>query len=98
MNGLFLIDDNKDADTNEAKQIEKAAEEKKEEKKPSQKGKLPTEKVNALIAKCEKEGVPVDFIVKAYKVKTVYQMTEAQWMNCIECWEQIREAAGVNGE
>lgn len=95
LNGLFLIDDTKDADTDEAKRVEQKAEEKKPT--PKAKGKLPTDKVNSLIAKCEKEGVPVDFITKAYKVKSVYQMSEAQWMNCIQNWEQIREAAGANG-
>lgn len=94
LSGMFLLDDNKDADTNEAKQIEQKAEEaekKAKEKKSS--GKLPTDKVNALLQKCEHENVPVEFICSKYKVKSLYQMSEAQWMNCVECWEQVKEAA-----
>ena len=95
LSGMFLLDDNKDADTNEAKAIEKKAEEaeKKEKPKGGRAAKLPTEKVNALLQKCEHEGVSVEFICSAYKVKSLYQMTEAQWMNCVECWEQIKEAS-----
>ena len=85
LNALFLIDDNKDADTNEAReQMENAPE------------KLPTAKVNSLLKKCEKEDVPVEYICKAYKVKSLYQLTEKQYLNCVECWEQVKE--GARGE
>lgn len=94
LSAMFLLDDNKDADTNEAKQIEQKAEEaEKKTKEKKNSGKLPTEKVNALLQKCEHENVPVEFICSTYKVKSLYQMSEQQWMNCIECWEQVREAA-----
>ena len=61
LNALFLIDDNKDADTNEAREQMENAPEKK----------LPTAKVNSLLKKCEKEDVPVEYICKAYKVKSL---------------------------
>lgn len=94
LSAMFLLDDNKDADTNEAKQIEHKAEEAEKKAEPKRgKGKLPTDKVNALLQKCEHENVPVEFICSTYKVKSLYQMSEQQWMNCIECWEQVREAA-----
>lgn len=86
LNGLFLIDDNKDADTNEAREQMENAPEKK----------LPTAKVNSLLKKCEKEDVPVEYICKAYKVKSLYQLTEKQFLNCVECWEQVKE--GARGE
>lgn len=94
LNGLFLIDDTKDADTNESKEMEQKAEEKEQAKKPK-KGKLPTEKITALINKCEHEAVPVEFICEQYKVKTLYQMNEAQWMNCIENWDQVLKRAEI---
>ena len=86
LNGLFLIDDNKDADTNEAREQMESSPEKK----------LPTAKVNSLLKKCEKEDVPVEYICKAYKVKSLYQLTEKQYLNCVECWEQVKE--GARGE
>lgn len=105
LSGMFLLDDNKDADTNEAKQIEKAADDQGKktqtrQQAEKQQAKLPTEKVNALLKKCEHDGVPVDYILKAYKVKSLYQMTEPQWMNCVEYWEQIMTAVkgASNGE
>lgn len=101
LSGLLLLDDTKDADTNEAR-TEAEAKTKKAEQKPEQKpaakqaqkaaAKLPADKVNALVTKCEKEGVSIENICKIYKVKSLYQMTEKQWMNCFECWEQVKEA------
>lgn len=102
LSGLFLLDDTKDADTNEAR-TEAEAKAKKAEQKPEQKPaakqaqkpatKLAGEKVNALVSKCEKEGVSIENICKMYKVKSLYQMTEKQWMNCVECWAQVKEAS-----
>lgn len=86
LNALFLIDDNKDADTNEAHEQQAKAPEKK----------LAAAKVNALLKKCEKDKVPVEFICSAYKVKSLYQLTETQYKNCIECWDQVKE--GANGK
>lgn len=84
LNGLFLIDDTKDADTNEAKEEQKA----KEEKTSA----LPDEKVSALLQKAQGANIPVEYICNKYKVKSIYAMTEKQWMNCVQNWDKLVKA------
>lgn len=84
LNGLFLIDDNKDADTNESK-IEKE-ERKKQEKAPSEQDMKKTEKAyidskkrTILADRCEKDGVhPADIMEKCH-IQDFSQITEKQF-------------------
>lgn len=84
LNGLFLIDDNKDADTNESK-IEKE-ERKKQEKAPTEQDMKKTEKAyidskkqKILADRCEKDGVhPADIMEKCH-IQDFSQITEKQF-------------------
>lgn len=84
LNGLFLIDDTKDADTNEAKEEQKAKEEKTNA--------LPADKVNALKKKAQGSNIPVEYICNKYKVKSIESMTEKQWINCVQNWDKLVKA------
>lgn len=92
LNGLFCIDDVKDADSRDNRQKE-AEEQKKaeEEQKQIEKSKISDVKVKALISRCESEGVSVDKILKLYKVKKVEDITEKQFAHIHEGWEKIKE-------
>ena len=96
LNGLFLIDDVKDADStnkhSKDEELEKKTEEKKpEEKKPERK--MVTEaQVNSLIKKCEKEGVEIEKICRLYKVKSLTDLTEYKYNNIIKYWEKVKES------
>lgn len=64
--------------------------------------KLPTEKIGALITKCRKDGIPVEYICNGFEIKSLYQMTEQMWMDTIRCWpavvEEFRRNNGTEGE
>lgn len=47
-------------------------------------------KVQALISRCNTEGVPVDKILKLYKVKSLADLTENQYANINQFWEKIK--------
>ena len=49
-------------------------------------------KVKALIARCEKENVETNKILQLYKVSSLADLTEKQYVNIIEHWEKIKEA------
>ena len=92
LNGLFAIDDVKDADTRDNRQ--KEAEEQKQaevkaEKVASQK--IDKTKVNALLSRCERDGVNPDKIASLYKVKTLSDLSERQYLNLHENWEKVKE-------
>ena len=96
LNGLFLLDDTKDADTDEYKQqLDAKAEQQKGEEEAEKLGK---EKITAVMAKalqkrCETEGVPVEFLLKAYKIESLEEMTNAQYRNASDKWASILEKA-----
>lgn len=48
-------------------------------------------KVIALQAKCEADGVPVERILEAYRVKGLQYLTERMHTNLINHWEQVKE-------
>lgn len=91
LNGLFCIDDVKDADTRDNRQQE-AKEQKKveEEQKQIENMKISGIKVKALQARCEKEGVEPDKILKLYKVASFADLTEKQFRNINDFWEKIK--------
>jgi hypothetical protein len=49
-------------------------------------------KVKALVARCEKEGVAIDKILKLYKVSKLEELTELKYSNINVNWEKIKEA------
>lgn len=93
LNGLFCIDDVKDADTRDNRQ--KEAEEQKQaeaEQKKIENMLISDIKVKALIARCERENVDQDKIKKLYKVKDFSELTEHKYRNINDFWEKIKES------
>ena len=91
LNGLFCIDDVKDADSRDNRQKE-AEEQKKaeEEQKKIEKSVISEVKLKALIARCDKEGVEPGKILKLYKVNSLADLTEKQFANINEFWNKIK--------
>lgn len=48
-------------------------------------------KVKALETRCEKEGVPVDRILKLYKIEKLEELTEIKYANINANWDKIKE-------
>lgn len=55
--------------------------------------KIPETHVKALVKKCKDSGVEVDFICKAYKVDKFADLTNAQFRNISDKWNNIVEAS-----
>ena len=93
LNGLFCIDDVKDADTRDNRQNE-AKEQKQAEvqQKEFENSVVSEVKVKALAARCEKEGVDTAKILKLYKVKSLSDLTELKYRNINDHWEEIKKA------
>lgn len=104
LNGLFLLDDTKDADTDEyAIQNGKAKTPEAKEKTPEQQDEEATEQMakekiadvmaKALEARCKKEGVSLDVIYSLYHVQALSELTNRQYRNINDNWEKILEKA-----
>jgi hypothetical protein len=93
LNGLFCIDDVKDADTRDNRQKEAKAQKQAEAEQQKIANQLIDEaKVNALIARCENENVPVEKILKLYKVESLEKLTELMFRNIFDNFEKIKES------
>jgi hypothetical protein len=91
LNGLFCIDDVKDADTRDNRQNEATEQAKAEEQqKEIERMKISEIKVKSLQARCEKEGVAVEKIVNLYKVKSLADLSEKQFRNINDNWEKLK--------
>lgn len=101
LNGLFLLDDTKDADTDEYANQTNAS--KKKEKTPEEQDAEATEKfakekitdvmAKALKSRCDKEGVPETLIHSLYHVKSLNDITNLQYRNINDNWNKILEKA-----
>ncbi len=90
LNGLFCIDDVKDADSMDNRQTEdKKAE---AEQKKIENSVISKAKANALLARCQKDGVEPDKIAKLYKVGSVSDLTEIMYSNLNKNWDKVKEA------
>ena len=87
MNGLFCIDDVKDADTRDNRQKEAKAQAD-DEKKADEIGKLKIApiKVNSLKKKAETDGVPLERIYEKCHVKSLEDLTEKQFSFICASW------------
>lgn len=85
LNGLFLLDDAKDADDGNI-----AAEFDAEFEK-IQNMKISAVKVNSLKARCKTDDVKEDVIKKLYKVNNISDLTEIQYRNINDNWNKILE-------
>jgi hypothetical protein len=93
LNGLFCIDDVKDADTRDNRQKEAKEQQKAEtEQKKIEASVIPEVKVKALLARCESEGVAPAKICKLYKVNSLADLTELKFANINIHWEDIKAA------
>ncbi|MBR2408953.1 MAG: ERF family protein [Lachnospiraceae bacterium] len=87
LNGLFLLDDTKDADDENMK----AAEEFDKQVKEVGKMKIAKMKVDAITKKCADDGVDVQKVLTLYKIKKFEDMTENQFRNAMDNWSKIKE-------
>lgn len=96
LNGLFLLDDTKDADSDEYKvQMEAQAAQQKDEDDTK---KLAKEKITSVMAialetRCKNEGVDVAKMCELYKVKSIADLNNKQYRNINDFWSQILEKA-----
>lgn len=105
LNGLFLLDDTKDADSEElqteaaekakkAKEIEKEEQEKAEfEKKAAEiaKQRIDAVKVESIKKLCADDDVPEEKVLNFYKLKSFNNMTEEQFAHAHKYWQNIKE-------
>jgi len=96
LNGLFCIDDVKDADSMDNRQIEEKKPEVKQKKAEVRQNKIENSvineaKVKALLARCDKDGVEPGKILKLYKVNSIADLTEIMYANINEHWEEIKK-------
>lgn len=104
LNGLFCIDDVKDADTrdnsNNGKSDKRQTANKQETKpvsannteNPKSRPVVSMEKANALTELCMKDGVPLGSVLQMYKVSKVIDLTETKFQNIMEHWEDVKRA------
>ena len=91
LNGLFLIDDNKDADTNEQANETKEKSKKspsKEQMKSVESQGISESKINALMKKCEEDGVSIVTILDKCKKPNVESLTERQFAWICSNWSK----------
>lgn len=91
LNGLFCIDDVKDADTRDNRQ-EEAKKQQKEEKQQKEIENMEISKVKAdvLHKRCTDEGVDEAKILSLYKVSDFSELTEKKFRNISDNWEKIK--------
>ena len=91
LNGLFCIDDVKDADTRDNRQ-EEAKKQQNEEKqqKEIENMEISKVKVEVLHKRCADEGVSEAKILELYKVSDFSELTEKKFRNISDNWEKIK--------
>ena len=91
LNGLFCIDDVKDADTRDNRQKEAEEQAKAEsEAKDIENSVIDDLKARALKARCVAEQVPEATILKLYKVDAIEKLTMRQFANIHANWNKIK--------
>lgn len=93
LNGLFLLDDTKDADTDEYKQqIDDIKAQEQDQKKTEEIGRknIATSKVMVLRKMCVDDGIEESRILELCKVKKLEDITEAKFRNIIDNWEKVK--------
>lgn len=104
LNGLFCIDDVKDADSRDnsqngtseqqkgkAKQSNPEQKKIEDEQKKIENMKISEIKVKSLAARLENEGMSAEKITKLYKVNSLADLTEKQFRNINDHWEDIKK-------
>jgi len=104
LNGLFCIDDVKDADSRDnsqngtsdqqkgkAKQSDSEQKKIEDEQKKIENMKISEIKVKSLAARLENEGMSAEKITRLYKVNGLADLTEKQFRNINDHWEDIKK-------
>lgn len=87
LNGLFLIDDTKDADTDEFTKASKKAE-KDADLTPHGEG-MTDERLQKLVAEMTRTGSTEDGLKKAFKVKDIRDLSESQYVAAMNRMEKL---------
>ena len=93
LNGLLLLDDTKNEDSEECKTYnEEKAKAEEDAKKTEEIGnmKISDVKVKILHKRCTDEGVDETRILTLYKVSDFTELTEKKFHNIVENWEKIK--------
>lgn len=93
LNGLFLLDDTKDADSNEYSEQgkENTDENKEAEQRQIELSKISEIKVKSLEERCRKEGIELSKLMRLYKVSSLSDLSELQFRNINDHWEDIKK-------
>lgn len=104
LNGLFLLDDTKDPDTDESR-IESEARSKKATGKPAKVDREPTiiateenknnpaaeEQIEQIEALCKEDNVPAQFVANMYDIKSLDDLTVSQAYSVIKAWDRFAD-------
>ena len=91
LNGLFCIDDVKDADTRDNRQEEAKKQQKDEaETKELENMKISKVKADVLHKRCTDENVDEAKVLELYKVSDFSELTEKKFRNISDNWEKIK--------
>ena len=92
LNGLFLLDDTKDADSNEYSEQGK---ENTDENKEAEQRQVELSKISeikkSLEERCRKEGIELSKLMRLYKVSSLSDLSELQFRNINDHWEDIKK-------
>ena len=93
LNGLFLLDDTKDADSNEYSEQgkENTDENKEAEQRQVELSKISEIKVKSLEERFRKEGIELSKLMRLYKVSSLSDLSELQFRNINDHWEDIKK-------
>lgn len=99
LNGLFLLDDTKDADTDEYANQTNAGKAKTPEEQDAElteklaKAKITETMVNALASRCNREGVSGALLCSLYRVRQFEDLNNLQYRDINDNWNKILEKA-----
>ena len=91
LNGLFLLDDTKDADSDEYHKQNGSGKDAEVEKKKTETAKISGVKVKSLVERCKNDGIDISKITKLYKVNCLEDLNEIQFRNINDHGEEIKK-------
>lgn len=93
LNGLFLLDDTKDADDTDENGQTEADKAEAFDKKADEIAamKIAPVKVGIIKKKCADDGIPEEKVLKLYKINRFEDMSEKQFKNATDNWTKIKE-------
>lgn len=91
LNGMFLLDDTKDADTDEYHKQNDVPDKNEDIQEQIEGGKISSIKLESLVDKCKEDGIDVTKLLGLYKLKDLAEMNEKQFSNAINHWEDIKK-------